>query len=1151
MTAPGTFEVAGQVLARLFEPLAEALDGPDQARELLVELGLELPMAFFTDPTTVAATTGAVDAVTALPAQLTAVADAIAADDTTALVDAGQALLADVRTVVVAVEAVTTQVGRARDFVAGLDPADLTQLVSELPARLFDHLAVTYLERRHRVVLSGLYLAGLADRTVERPAGSLPHRPTVERHQLHLDRLPALLSDPAGLLDDVYGWGTGSLDIERVLFGLETLLDAVGVFVVNDQSGPAPVLRTMAADIVARTDRNPVELEAAYVFEAGAGLSRSVDLGGGWSLAVVFDASFDTGAVVSVAPPFALSVDPVATPVEGAASVEVVRTNGPGGDPVILLGLAGGPRLEADAVALRAHGELTWDALAGRATAGFEASVAMRGGRIVIALDGADGFLASLLGDGLVVDTDLEAGWRAESGLFLRGSAGLEIEVPVALRLGAVSLSTVYVALGFAGDAITLEASAAIGAELGPFAVAVDRMGLRAALDLGGGPGGGAGNLEVADLSFEFKPPSGLGFVLDAGVVKGGGFLFFEPDRREYGGVLELTLGPVSIKAVGLLTTELPDGDEGWALLLLVFTEFSAIQLGFGVTLNGVGGIIGLQHGISTDALQSGIRTGILDSVLFPADPVANAPQLLGQLRAVFPLTPGALTVGPVLKLGWSTPPLVTLSLGLVLQFDDVLSRGDAQPQLARVVLLGQLKVQVPPDLGAGTPELLKLLIDVVGSYEVRDKALAVDAALRDSHVAGLPLTGSLTIRANFGSQPSMLLAVGGFHPRFTDIPPGVPPQDRVGIQLSYGIVDIRIVGYVAITSNSFQTGAEASLVAAGGGFRVEAYLGFDALFLFQPVFHFEIDFRVGASIKYRSVNLASIAVRGRVSGPGHWVVAGHATISVLFWDVDIDVEVEWGDAPTPVLPTVAVRPQIIAALEASESWQAQLPAGGPSVVTLSEPSTDGIVAHPLGEISVLQRVVPLGITIDRVGTSSPSDGTRFDITTVTIGAGPPVTPRYRDEHFARAEYLDVSEEEKLAAPSFERFRAGLAVSTDRYRVGGSQVAFEPEMETLYLEQPELTVTGFLPAGLAVAFAVTGAASFATVRRHDRLVPDDAVMVTVADPTYVVATADDLTVQPMPDARPAGSTHTLAAQLAAEGDDPALVLEMAEAVSRP
>ena len=444
-----------------------------------------------------------------------------------------------------------------------------------------------------------------------------------------------------------------------------------------------------------------------------------------------------------------------------------------------------------------------------------------------------------------------------------------------------------------------------MGAKLGPFALAVERMGTTADLTF---PATG-GNLGPADLAFDFKPPSGIGLALDAGVVKGGGYLFLDPDKGEYAGILELSFGPVSIKAIGILTTKLPGGQDGWALLLLVFGEFSAVQLGFGFTLNGVGGIIGLQHGVSIEALQSGLRTGVLDSVLFPDDPVANAPTLIGQLRVVFPIVPRALTVGPALKLGWSTPALVTLSLGIILQFDDVLGSGPGSPSFTRVVLLGQLKVQVPPvdELGIDAPALIHLQVDILGAYDVPEQALSVDAVLRDSHVALLPITGSLVVRARFGDDPTFILAVGGFHPRFNDLPPGIPPQERVGLQLVYGIVTVRIVGYVAITSNTFQTGAEASLVAAGGGFRVEAYIGFDALFIFEPTFHFEIDFRVGASVRYKSISLASLKVRGTLSGPGRWEVDGHASISLFFFDVDIDFEVAWGEAAAPALPGVKV----------------------------------------------------------------------------------------------------------------------------------------------------------------------------------------------------------------------------------------------------
>ena len=50
------------------------------------------------------------------------------------------------------------------------------------------------------------------------------------------------------------------------------------------------------------------------------------------------------------------------------------------------------------------------------------------------------------------------------------------------------------------------------------------------------------------------KPPTGIGLTLDTGLVRGGGFLGVRPGG--YGGALQLRLGPVEVKAVGLLTLE-------------------------------------------------------------------------------------------------------------------------------------------------------------------------------------------------------------------------------------------------------------------------------------------------------------------------------------------------------------------------------------------------------------------------------------------------------------------------------------------------------------------------------------------------------------------------------------------------------------------
>jgi hypothetical protein len=1145
-------------LARALQPLQQRL-AAGQVEELFVELGLPAPDVVLGAPGVVSSIGQAADAVRVLPAVVADLAAAVAGDDTTTLVAAVGRALPLVRAVLAAVDALGGAVSSA-GATAGPAQAEVEAFAAQFPERLLGSLVADYLDRAHPEAGGVAGLLGLLESV---PEAGTAHAAAHVRRSLRLDRLGPLLRDPAAALGGLYGWGTVAFAWDALLARLAPFASRVSSFAFvqpGADGGPAS-LRIGLVDLGPTVDATPgsppgvaASLRGAVAQSAGL----SVELAPGIAFEVGLASAVEAGASIELLPPARLEIEPPTAEVSGQARVGLAVTgNGPAGGgadpPLTLLGVAGGTRLQAGRLRLSAGADLSWDLPGRRAVGDFLVEAAVEDGRLVLSLEGADGFLSAILPrGGLGVDFDLLAGWSAARGLYFEGGAGLAIDIPVDVDLGPVRIQMLHLALGLDGDGLTLEASGAVSAKLGPFALAVDRMGTVARLSFPPPPGG---NLGPADLAFAFKPPSGIGVSLDAGVVKGGGYLFIDPDAGQYAGVLELAFGPVSIKAIGILSTKLPSGADGWALLLLVFGEFPAVQLGFGFTLNGIGGVIGLQHGVSVEALQSGLRTGVLDAVLFPRDPVANAPTLLPQLRVVFPVVPRALTIGPALKLGWSTPPLVTLQLGLVLQFDDVLGAGPGQPSLSRVVLVGQLKVQIPPvdELGLDAPALIQLQVDVVGAYDFGDQALSIDAVLRDSHVALLPVTGSMVVRARFGTDPTFILAVGGFHPRFVDLPPGIPPQDRVGIQLQYGIVTVRIVGYLALTSNTVQTGAEASLVAAGGGFRVEAYLGFDALFVFDPVFHFEIDFRVGASIRYKSVSLASVRVSGRLSGPGRWEVSGSATISLLFFDVDIDFEVGWGDSPTPALPRIAVGPKIAAALSSPESWAAQLPTGGATLVSLRSVDAAGdVLAHPLGAVAGMQKVVPLGIHIDHVGRSLPSDGDRFDITGVEVGgAAQPVT--LRDEHFARAEFLDLSEAEKLSSPSFEQFPAGVVAATDEFQVPATQIAFEPEWETVFLRQSRPSVRSVFDGAVLVGHARFGAVAQAPLRDAERLTPTAPPIVSVAPAAYTVTSAATPGA-PMAGAVIASFTQaaqhaaTLAASTVAAG---ALVTERAELASQP
>ena len=131
----------------------------------------------------------------------------------------------------------------------------------------------------------------------------------------------------------------------------------------------------------------------------------------------------------------------------------------------------------------------------------------------------------------------------------------------------------------------------------------------------------------------------------------------------------------VDVKAIAILNTH---SDAGFSLLLLIFGQFPAIQLSFGFTLTGIGGLIGVQHTASPAALSQALGAGQLDAVLFPDNPVANAPQIINTLRTLFPVKAGGFIIGPMLELGWGTPSLVTVRLGLLIEASQFTILGQA-----------------------------------------------------------------------------------------------------------------------------------------------------------------------------------------------------------------------------------------------------------------------------------------------------------------------------------------------------------------------------------------------------------------------------------------------------------------------------------------
>ena len=296
---------------------------------------------------------------------------------------------------------------------------------------------------------------------------------------------------------------------------------------------------------------------------------------------------------------------------------------------------------------------------------------------------------------------------------------------------------------------------------------------------------------------------------------------------------------------------------------------------------------------------------------------------------------------------------------------------------------------------------------------------------------------------------------------------------------------------YVAVTSNTFQVGARVDVKVKAGPVRVHGYLGFDTLFEFQPRFSFEIDYSVGASVKFKGKTLAGVSVKGIVAGPGRWTVSGRGKVKVLIFKKRFSFNKSWGSAPATAAVSVAVGLLLREALSDTTNWSAALPGGRDGLVTLGGLAGAGLAVHPWATLEVRQKVVPLGFNIDSFGQAVPSDGNRFEITEVITGGE--VLPRQAvEEHFARGMYRK-NVGDRLKAPSFETFDAGVTVANDEFVSVDIEQAVDADYETVYLKEPQDPGGGrdFTPArpDLAVVLAKYGVVVATSASWQTRLQP--------------------------------------------------------------
>jgi hypothetical protein len=352
-------------------------------------------------------------------------------------------------------------------------------------------------------------------------------------------------------------------------------------------------------------------------------------------------------------------------------------------------------------------------------------------------------------------------------------------------------------------------------------------------------------------------------------------------------------------------------------------------------------------------------------------------------------------------------------------------------------------------------------------------------------------------------------------------VPDRFPRLDRFRISLvDSEHVKLALTAYLAIAPGANQLGADAELVVRYGGFTFELAIGFDALF--GEDVRTRVDFDVDIKVKFKGVTFFGADVWGRFTGPHPSRVVGEWSVDL--WLTSIGRSFDLGsDPPPPALEPVDPLPVLLAALADPHNWNSALPVRSRALVTVRpRPVRDGVVAaHPKASLDVRQAVVPLGIRIERFAGAPLARPRRFAITRVALGRRPVAEPRQLRALFTAADYLELTDDEKVARPSFESMPAGVVVAPTGWTFGGQDPAVPDATAVSEMDYEEVVFTadgdevrsaaggtvsapavvhgvGFGPAARS-PLSLTGSARFRVAAAGVRVVPQRYVVVRTAD----------------------------------------------------
>ncbi|MEN0061383.1 MAG: DUF6603 domain-containing protein [Myxococcota bacterium] len=1095
----------------LIRPLT-SLSSVQDAEALLRELGWRLPTAAAAIANQFSTLSDDVD-------DVVAAADSLfqALSSGVGEVSATFALLDEVTTLVTTLKAIATTASNGIPTEAGLG--------AHLIPRFLNLLVVEYL-REERPPIFALFTAlGLIDETEtidsEDPADTwaVPYT----RRDVHWERFGDVLFDIEAVVKTAYDLNSNAIEA-KLIAALRRAMRAVGIPGGMYEQHP-DIATALGQPAGTQELRIPIHKGGQWptqYFEGGLGISLPKANGvvdgiafvpyfsglwalgsgpaaniGGWSFSLTAEpgrigtittGTIDVGASAAIViranppngePPVQFHSDLIdtTTPLSLRVAAELTRAE-PDNEPVRLLGDPNGTRLTMDSFTIR--GNLDAD------TTGLELRAEAELKDLTFFLEVGGGFIGSMVPvGGLEASLSITGAWSSSTGFSVQGSADLAfgLDIPINRSIaGIVTLDAVHLRIGLDPLSKTLEASLTLSAfgSLGPFSAFVDRIGVSSELGFSDSAGGSLGPLELVGPSYH--PPSGVGLSMaETDFIRGSGFLTRTGGR--YTGALALEIAEVGIQGITIIDTELPNQPDGWAFFASLSLMFPSIPLGFGFTLNGVGGLIAINRGFNPFKLAEGLRTGAVDALLFPDDPLGDANQLISQIDEYFPIKQGNVVIGPIVELGWGTPTILVAQLGFIVSLPEGI-----------VAVMGSVSASLPNP----SASLLTLNMDALGVVDIPGGTFSLLASLYDSRLlAKIDLSGDMAMYLRWSRQPYFLLSVGGYHPAFQpeNVPSVMQSLRRMRASIEVGsLVDVSIEAYFAITPNTVQFGAALHLQAVLDigitTFSAVGWFSFDILITFSP-FRIAATVSAGVGIFAGNKELLGVELYLHLEGPKPWYAEGLARFK--FFGFPVEFEFEVGEkALDETAPVAQLRSETMASITNPNSWRESKPTSGvQSNLTFEDPGDDGDILwlRPDRSLSVVQSIAPLNKDIEIFGQAIPlPSDRRLNITGVGIN-NEPFPYDTVTEWFAPAQYEKLKRKEKLARASFEEMVGGVSfgdASIDASNEEGHWVSVSTSYEEIVDQEgnPHPVIVEGVEGSLANSVGIGAAAKTKPLAAH-------------------------------------------------------------------